>query len=79
MIGWVYKIILPEDLLKEVNRNQGSEKKHQWFTQQGGRRKLAEQIERVEMIATGSESRAEFERWCKKVFKRPRAPSIVTA
>lgn len=68
---WVYQIVLPGELLAEIDRIQGSEKKHQWFTQQGGRQILAKQVEKVEMLALAADSRKDFEQMCKKVFKKP--------
>jgi phage anti-repressor protein len=64
---WVYDIVLPQELLFEIDKNQGEEKKHQWFNN-GGRSKLLNQINNVEMIAKMSQSRADFEANCARAF-----------
>ena len=76
---WIYSIVLPIEIHKEVNSSSGTEKRHQWFSQQGGRKILADQIDKVETIAMCSSSRAEFERSCKKILQRPKLPTIITA
>ena len=65
--AWVYDIVLPQELLFEIDKNQGDEKKHQWFNN-GGRSKLLNQINNVEMIAKMSQSRADFESNCARAF-----------
>jgi anti-repressor protein len=65
--AWVYDIVLPQELLFEIDKNQGEEKKHQWFNN-GGRSKLLNQINNVEMIAKMSQSRADFEANCARAF-----------
>lgn len=65
--AWVYDIVLPQELLFEIDKNQGDEKKHQWFNN-GGRSKLLNQINNVEMIAKMSQSRADFEANCARAF-----------
>jgi len=72
-ITWrmVYAPIVPHELLRELKSKQRSEKLHQWF-KQGGRLKLAKQIEKVIMIAEMCQDRAEFEEKCGiLLFKRP--------
>ena len=65
---WVYDIVLPEELNIEINSKRGLEKKHQWFTKDNGRETLAAQIGKVEMIATMSQSRSDFEANCARAF-----------
>ena len=69
---WVYKIVLPAEIHKEIGSSSGVEKRHQWFTQQNGRRILANQIDKVELIANCSDSRAMFEAHCKRTFTNTR-------
>ena len=64
---WIYDIVLPQELLFEIDGRQGEEKKHQWFNN-GGRSKLLNQINNVEMIAKMSRSRADFEANCARAF-----------
>ena len=65
---WVYDIVLPDELNREIDSKRGLEKKHTWFTKDNGRETLAAQIGKVEMIARMSESRADFEANCARAF-----------
>lgn len=65
---WVYDIVLPAQLQIEIDSERGSERKHQWFTKENGRQTLLVQIEKVEMIARMSQSRADFEANCARAF-----------
>ena len=65
---WIYEIVLPKELLEEIDEKQKEEKKHTWFNNEGGRLRLARQIEAVTMIARISQSRKDFEARCATMF-----------
>jgi phage regulator Rha-like protein len=65
---WIYEIILPKELLNEIDENQKEEKKHTWFNNEGGRLRLARQIEAVTMLARISQGRKDFESRCATMF-----------
>ena len=65
---WVYDIVLPPELNFEIDIKRGLEKKHQWFSKDGGRSTLLAQISKVEMVARMSQSRVDFEHNCATAF-----------
>jgi len=65
---WIYEIVLPKELLEEIDEKQKEEKKHSWFNNEGGRLRLARQIEAVTMIARISQGRKDFESRCATMF-----------
>lgn len=65
---WVYGVIMPIDVLKEMKaRREDSQKLHQWLTN-GGIEVLDRQINAVTMIANSSVDRADFNARCMQVF-----------
>jgi hypothetical protein len=66
--NWIYEIVLPKELLNEIDEKQKEEKKHTWFNNEGGRIRLARQIEAVTMIARISQGRKDFESRCATMF-----------
>lgn len=68
---WVYQVIMPAEVLAELDaRRPDSDKLHQWLTD-GGAKLLARQIEMVTMIANSSTDYADFEGRCMRAFGRP--------
>jgi phage anti-repressor protein len=65
---WVYDVVLPAQLQIEIDSERGLERKHQWFTKENGRNYLLAQISKVEMVAKMSQSRADFESNCARLF-----------
>lgn len=65
---WIYEIVLPKELLTDIDKKQGDEKKHTWFTEQNGRIALIKQIEAVTMLARVSQGRKDFEARCATMF-----------
>jgi len=57
---WIYEIVVPAEILAEIDEKKDSEKIHQWFTKEGGREKLAEQIKLVASLAKTSRTYGEF-------------------
>jgi hypothetical protein len=57
---WVYNIVLPKEL-RDLVPSGDDVKRHQWFTEQGGRAMLSKQIDKVTMLALSSHSRQDFE------------------
>lgn len=68
IMDWVYKIVLPPELLRETIPIDKQQKRHQWFTESNGRNVLFSQISKVEMMAKISESRIDFENKCARAF-----------
>lgn len=56
---WIYNVIVPEEIMKEIDENRESEKVHQWFTD-GGKQKLIHQIAMVAGIAKTCRTYNEF-------------------
>lgn len=67
---WVYGVIMPSDVHKEMKaRREESQKLHQWLTS-GGLEALTNQINAVTMIANSSVDRVDFNARCMQVFGR---------
>ena len=57
---WIYEIVVPAEILQEIDEKKESEKIHQWFTEQNGREKLEHQIAMVSGIAKTCQTYGEF-------------------
>jgi phage regulator Rha-like protein len=57
---WVYDIVLPPEL-RDLVPSGDEVKRHQWFTEQGGRAALTKQIDAVTGFARACQSRVDFE------------------
>ena len=57
---WIYDVVLPPEL-RELVPSGDEVKRHQWFTEQGGRAALTKQIDAVTGLARACQSRADFE------------------
>jgi len=57
---WIYEVVVPAEILAEIDDKKDSEKIHQWFSQQGGREKLSNQIMMVSGIAKTCRTYGEF-------------------
>lgn len=65
---WVYRIIMPKEVLTEIRANKrDGEKMHQWLTN-GGEKLLADQINKVEAIANSSNDYQDFISRCFQAF-----------
>lgn len=65
---WVYRIIMPKEVLLEIRANKrDSEKMHQWLTN-GGEQILSKQINAVEVIASSSSDYQDFTARCYQAF-----------
>lgn len=67
---WVYMAAMPQEILDEIRARKGSEKLHQWLTEEDGLRILEKQIEAVTMIAKSSVDYKDFDARCSQVFYR---------
>jgi hypothetical protein len=56
----VYDIVLPTEL-RDLVPSGDEVKRHQWFTEQGGRSALTKQIDAVTGLARACQSRSDFE------------------
>ena len=74
---WVYRVVVPAELLEELDQKQKDEKKHQWF-KDGGRMLLIKQIERVTTAARLSSDRRVFEENCRKMFMNQPIADLLT-
>lgn len=76
-LEWVYEPVFPTEILVEIKERQGSEKMHQWLTQEGGLQLMEKQRDAVMMIARSSVDYADFEGRCKVAFfKRGQMPIL---
>jgi phage anti-repressor protein len=66
---WIYDIIIPVELMKEIDEKRRAEKIHQWMTEGAGTLRLSEQIGKITMIAMMCQDRKEFELKCGVLFK----------
>jgi hypothetical protein len=57
---WIYEIVVPAEILQEIDEKKESEKIHQWFSEQNGREKLEHQIAMVSGIAKTCQTYGEF-------------------
>ena len=57
---WIYKVVVPEEILSEIDANRDNEKIHQWFNADGGKQKLIHQIAMVSGIAKTCRTYQEF-------------------
>jgi len=57
---WVYDIVLPPEL-RDLVPSGDEVRRHQWFTQEGGRAALTKQIDAVTGLARACQSRIDFE------------------
>ena len=57
---WIYEVVVPSEILAEIDDKKDSEKIHQWFSEQGGREKLSNQIMMVSGIAKTCRTYGEF-------------------
>ncbi|OTG85819.1 hypothetical protein B9T31_09490 [Acinetobacter sp. ANC 4558] len=65
---WVYRIIMPKEVLLEVRENKrDGEKMHQWLTN-GGEQMLSKQINSIEVIANSSTDYQDFITRCYQAF-----------
>lgn len=65
---WVYRIIMPKEVLLEIRANKrDSEKMYQWLTN-GGEQMLSKQINAVEVIASSSSDYQDFTARCYQAF-----------
>jgi len=68
---WVYRAIMPSEVLKELDaRKMDGDKLHQWLTD-GGSNALERQISMVTMIASSSVDYADFESRCMQAINMP--------
>lgn len=68
---WIYQIIMPREVLAEMDaRRTDSDKLHQWLTD-GGAKMLERQIALVTMIANTSADLSDFEGRCMQAFAAP--------
>lgn len=68
---WIYQVILPRDVLAEMDaRKRGREKMHQWLTD-GGAKLLDQQIALVTLLAETSCDLKDFEARCMQRFGTP--------
>ena len=58
--NWIYNVVVPAEVLVEIDESRESEKIHQWFNEQGGRDKLKHQIAMVSGIAKTCRTYGEF-------------------
>lgn len=58
--NWIYDIVVPTEILVEIDEKRESEKIHQWFNDLGGREKLRHQIAMVSGIAKTCQTYGEF-------------------
>lgn len=76
-LEWVYEPVFPAEILVEIKERQGSEKMHQWLTEEGGLQLMEKQRDAVMMIARSSVDYADFEGRCKVAFfKRGQMPIL---
>ena len=65
---WVYRIIMPKEIVAELRANKrDGEKMHQWLTN-GGEHMLTKQINAVEVIANSSTDYQDFTARCYQAF-----------
>jgi len=57
---WIYQVVVPKEILEEIDAKCESEKIHQWFNEEGGRQKLLNQITMVAGIAKTCRTYNEF-------------------
>jgi len=65
---WVYNVIIPSQLMDEIDEKKKSEKIHQWLSTDDGQQRLSQQIGKVTMIAMMCGSRSEFDLKCGIMF-----------
>jgi hypothetical protein len=58
--NWIYDVVVPPEILAEIDEKRESEKIHQWFNDLGGREKLRHQIAMVSGIAKTCRTYGEF-------------------
>jgi hypothetical protein len=58
--NWIYDVVVPHEILVEIDEKRESEKIHQWFNDLGGREKLRHQIAMVSGIAKTCRTYGEF-------------------
>lgn len=67
---WVYRIIMPKEVISELRANKrDSQKMHQWLTN-GGEHMLTKQINSVEVIANSSSDYQDFISRCFQAFSQ---------
>lgn len=67
---WIYRIIMPKEVVSELRANKrDGEKMHQWLTN-GGEHMLSKQINAVEVIANSSIDYQDFTARCYQAFPR---------
>ncbi|MBJ9904816.1 KilA-N domain-containing protein [Acinetobacter bereziniae] len=65
---WIYRIIMPKEVVSELRANKrDGEKMHQWLTN-GGEHMLSKQINAVEVIANSSTDYQDFTARCYQAF-----------
>lgn len=65
---WIYRIIMPKEVLLEIRANKrDGEKMHQWLTN-GGEQMLSKQINSIEVIANSSTDYQDFTARCYQAF-----------
>lgn len=65
---WIYRIIMPKEVVTELRANKrDGEKMHQWLTN-GGEHMLSKQINAVEVIANSSTDYQDFTARCYQAF-----------
>ncbi|MCU4623471.1 KilA-N domain-containing protein [Acinetobacter radioresistens] len=65
---WVYRIIMPKEVMSELrSTKRAGEKMHQWLTN-GGEQLLSKQISSIEIIASSSNDYQDFTARCYQAF-----------
>ncbi len=65
---WVYEPVFPSQIMAELRARHGSDKLHQWLTEEGGLPLLERQINAVTMIARTSTDFTDFNNRCAIAF-----------
>lgn len=76
-LQWVYEPVFPPEILVAIKERQGSEKMHQWLTDEGGLKLMEKQRDAVMMIARSSADHQDFEARCSVAFFRRGQISIL--
>lgn len=70
-LNWVYKAVMPNEIVEEIRSRKKSAKFHQWLTDDAGLRLLEKQIDAVTTIAKSSVDYKDFEARCTQAFCKP--------
>ncbi|MBS7702692.1 P63C domain-containing protein [Chelatococcus asaccharovorans] len=68
---WIYKAVVPSEIVEEIRARKKSEKLHQWLTDDAGLRLLEKQIDAVTTLAKSSVDYRDFEARCTQAFCKP--------